>query len=369
MLPLNESDHPDWSLIERYLSGAATPGDHARLDAWVADQPERRIALDVLQSRWDAARSPQTGPDRETESALRAMHNRMAVRGVSVRSYAPYRGPAVRRPLVVGVGAVLAAGVALVFALRIAGSRAPGVLYATGRAERETVTLADGSRITLGPVSRIRITLTNSARNVALDGEAYFVVVHDAAHPFSVRARDAIATDIGTQFDVRAYGDDRAVRVAVSEGRVGLEPVGVACRRPGDVTCGTTLSGGDVASLDQTSVTVSHAANLAPYLAWVQGRLAYDDTPLPQVVADLARTFDLQIEIADAALGAETITGTFGEETADEVLDAITRSIGAEYVRHGRTVLIRHASAASEHCGSQPHAAPLTTVQRTDHNE
>ncbi len=55
-----------------------------------------------------------------------------------------------------------------------------------------------------------------------LQGQAYFVVTHDAAHPFVVRTDRLIVRDLGTRFVVRAYPGDSAQNVVVAEGLVSL---------------------------------------------------------------------------------------------------------------------------------------------------
>jgi len=57
---------------------------------------------------------------------------------------------------------------------------------------------------------------------VYLQAEAYFVVTHDAARPFRVHARDAVAHDLGTRFVVRAYAELPRIEVIVAEGAVSL---------------------------------------------------------------------------------------------------------------------------------------------------
>src|SRR4029078_4850819 len=84
----------------------------------------------------------------------------------------------------------------------------------TGVGERLTIRLADSSVVTIGPVSTIRYSADANARSVALDGIADFNVVHDATRPFRVHAKNAVVTDVGTEFVVRAYAADSGVGVA-----------------------------------------------------------------------------------------------------------------------------------------------------------
>src|SRR5206468_9531820 len=60
-------------------------------------------------------------------------------------------------------------------------------------------------------------------RDVYLDGEAFFEVAHDARRPFAVHTARAVARDLGTRFNVRAYRDAADVVVAVAEGAVALK--------------------------------------------------------------------------------------------------------------------------------------------------
>jgi transmembrane sensor len=111
--------------------------------------------------------------------------------------------------------AILAVG-AFFFATGQSGDR-----YRTGNGETRLLALADGSRVHLNASTEIRVRLREYAREVDLvEGEALFDVTHDAARPFRVRARGAMAQALGTQFDVRLDGDE--LRIAISRGRVAV---------------------------------------------------------------------------------------------------------------------------------------------------
>lgn len=92
--------------------------------------------------------------------------------------------------------------------------------YATHVGERRIVLLQDGTRLTLGPLSRVRIApdYGRRSREVTLNGEAYFAVVHDSRHPFAVLTNNVTITNVGTEFNVRGYNGE--VRVAVAKGEV-----------------------------------------------------------------------------------------------------------------------------------------------------
>jgi len=94
-------------------------------------------------------------------------------------------------------------------------------------------------------------------------------------------------------------------------------------------------------------VAVAHRGDLTAYLAWRQGGLVFEATPLRDAVRDLARMYDLNITVADSALLGMRITTSVGQEPVDDVLASVTFALGAQYERMGRRVVIRRQGAAS----------------------
>jgi transmembrane sensor len=198
----------------------------------------------------------------------------------------------------------------------------------TAAGERIEIKLADGTVITLGPASTLRYS-TDNERTVSLEGLANFNVVHDASRPFIVKAGNAVATDLGTEFVVRAYRTDSIVDVAVKSGRValsGTSRVELDAGALGRVHADGSTTRGD------TSAAVSH-------LAWIDGRLAFSAEPLSGVAAELSRWFNVDVRV-DAALARQRITAVYNAPTLDGVLEALTGSLDVRIDRMGRVITI-----------------------------
>ena len=108
------------------------------------------------------------------------------------------------------------------------GTPFPGMrTFSTRRGQRADLRLNDGTQIVLGAATTVRIAddFGHLARNVYLDGEAYFVVHHDPARPFVVHAGHALVRDVGTRFAVTAYGGATPTQIVVAEGEVGVARV------------------------------------------------------------------------------------------------------------------------------------------------
>jgi len=206
----------------------------------------------------------------------------------------------------------------------------------TGVGERLTILLADSSRVTIGPVSTIRYTASATGRRVALDGIADFNVVHDAARPFRVRAKNAVVTDVGTEFVVRAYAADSGVDVAVTSG-----VVAVSGEAGGSASDSAELRAGQVAFVAANGRIAKVASTPALTLAaWVHGHLAFDDVPLSTVAAELARWFDVEIRIPDQQLARRRLSAVYNQPTLSGVLHAITATLPVRYQRAGNVVTI-----------------------------
>ena len=178
---------------------------------------------------------------------------------------------------------------------REAATAGPRVL-STAAGRRDSMDLADGTHVVLGPESEVTVgnSYASGTRELRLRGAAHFDVRHDAARPFTVRTGDAIITDLGTVFDVRGGSD--GVAVAVASGSVKL-----AAESGAD---GVVLRAGDRA-LRGASVALLRD--------------------------ELENWYGLHLALADSSLTARHVTASFSNESPKEVLDVITLALGARY--------------------------------------
>jgi transmembrane sensor len=232
--------------------------------------------------------------------------------------------PRWRVPVLAAGGGLLAACLALaVFAL-------PGSTYETRPGERRQIALADGSQITLAPASRLRAASRWRPRALSLErGEAFFVVAHQDNQPFTVQAGDALVRVVGTRFNVHR-GAERDVRVEVEQGVVQVS------EGPNGQDRAVTLRAGQMAIADARGVTVGVLAQ--PELAggWRQGRLAYEDAPLAEVVADLNRYSPRPLRIGSVATGRLKVTAAFDVAQADRFVSELPRVLPVRLISDGR---------------------------------
>lgn len=328
---------PDWRVIDAVLVGAASPEEQAAVRRWMAESDANAALVESMR----AALSPLPAGAVDVDSAWKSVAKKVGI-GVSGTRQAPgnrtVRALPVRRsaPHWIWIGAA-AAGVMLVASLsvrRLIRSDGPVTELRTASGERITKTLDDGSTVTLNAESRLRYSPESNARQVYLDGEAVFHVVHDSRRPFQVHAGGALITDLGTRFGVRAYPEVSRVDVAVTEGSVAVHRKTAS----GD---SVVLRAGSVAHLSSDgTLSVDPSEQPAQLTAWLDGTLSFNRSPLVEVAAELRRKYGVAIRVADTGLGARRVTASFRDETITQALDAISLALGIDYQRRGDTIVV-----------------------------
>ncbi len=328
---------PDWDAIARYLAGESSAEEARVVREWLEANPTDRELVQRLNTSVivDTGIAPA---DVNVEAALARVHRRMQDPERPRLTVIRGNGPARSRRAVFAVGLVAAA--AAVFAVITLRSRSTvetaGVrTYATGVGKTELITLADGSRITLGPQSRLVVPSTfSNNRIVDLTGDAYFDIKHDASRPFAVRSASALIEDIGTTFSVESDAGEMTT-VAVVTGSVRLR------RDQSAPSTGVVLNAGDRGSLDANGQAhVERQAVRAEDTAWVGGRLAFRDASLARVAAEIERWYGVKVRIIDSNMAAQHVTTSFEGENADQALKILGLTIGAKIERRGDSAIV-----------------------------
>jgi len=200
-------------------------------------------------------------------------------------------------------------------------------IYDTPPGEIHQVVLEDGSHVTLGADSTIRVAIGNGRREVSLlSGEAYFQVAHDRVHPFYVRARGANVRVVGTEFSVSV--GKATTRVSVETGVVDVSSDGLpaaSTRRRGQVR----LTAGDgVVAWQQDNGRPLQTVRVANVAGWRSGRLAYQGAYLADILADISRYVPEKFDLASDGIGTLRVTASFRAEEAADAVPAILKGLG-----------------------------------------
>jgi len=302
-------------LILRHLNGEATDVEERRLENWRGASSDNEVRFQEVQAIWDGLGSV-TGPRlsrRPDAHAMMAEAERRRARQRASRS----RRAVLRSPWT-GYGIAAAAALVLGFVgLEMwPGMSTPGAALATvessvGSGRVVAIRLSDGSFVRLAEGSTVDFPAEPDRREVVLDGRAFFAVAPGGV-PFVVRTGGGELRVTGTRFEVRDDGE--GLRVVVAEGTVELTASGrVVQVRAGQVA--TAPPGG----LPQVAVV----DDVWALLDWPGGLLAFQHTSLREVAPQLEHHFGVHVALGDPAVADRTVTGSFQDESLQEVVDAI----------------------------------------------
>lgn len=200
---------------------------------------------------------------------------------------------------------------------------------ATAAARRTAVVLADGSQAELNANTELFADFRYGRRTVTLrQGEAFFSVATDAAHPFLVKTHAGTVRVTGTKFNVRLA--DRGAEVTLLEGAVSFSPDPQASGLKSQVS----LVPGQ--QLDAASATVRTLSpeDLSDLTAWRQGRLALRGLTLDEVVQRLAAYHGCEIDCAPGVAGLRP-GGNFALDDFTGFIEAMEATLPVRVLHRG----------------------------------
>jgi transmembrane sensor len=291
--------------VVRLNDPQASEADFAEWQQWLAQAPGNSQAFHEVQSAWQrssAVVSVIAAPKSNARAVMRA----------------PTRAWSMPRwmwPLSLAASVLVVCSIILLHVMPITLSTSTG--------ELRSVKLPDGSRVSLGPETQLRLSFSERERLLSMQsGEAFFEVARDPRRPFSVRTPAGTVVAVGTAFSVHA--------VTVTHGKVrvetGIPPASVAGAGPAEATVSSqsvVLGTGQRLVRERERTQISALPSVDSVTAWQQRRLEYNNEELRVVVADINRYSAAKLLIEDSAIGEQRYTGTVFPDEIDLWLASI----------------------------------------------
>ena len=236
------------------------------------------------------------------------------------------------------------------------------------------VELPDGTSVSLNAGSTLQYDTSfgQETREVWLEGEGYFKVVKNAAIPFVVKAKDVTIKALGTEFNVKAYPEEKTVQTTLVNGLVTVSQTNVSAHakemmlKPKQTVtiyeqtateeqaatentaqnAEATKPAGDRPANQTAQKTTNEKVELRDniktelYTSWKDPRWVIESEPLSDLALKLQRRYDVEIIIADEALKQYLVNGILTDETLQQVLDIMRSIVPINYSIHRKTVTL-----------------------------
>lgn len=163
----------------------------------------------------------------------------------------------------------------------------------TPRGKDYELVLSDGTVVLLNADSKITFPtrFTGNKRTVKLVGEAYFKVSKNKHCPFIVETGNLYTKVLGTEFNLKAYPHSD-VNVTLIKGSVAVNAEGKE----------VMLKPGENAEYSENKDIEVTTVDTEGYIQWKDGYFYFDNVPLIDVVRDLGRWYNVNIEIRNNSL-------------------------------------------------------------------
>ncbi|MBD0255443.1 MAG: FecR domain-containing protein [Cytophagales bacterium] len=322
-------------LLQKFLSDGCTREELETLLAHLRQDPEEEYA-EVMQQVW---RQLYTYPPVQKADADRMFG--AILRKTGGQAAEPLAAktrtlgwPGWSRVAAACAGVLLLAG--LLYRLLLAD---PSVTHQTAYGQMLTVTLPDQSVVRLNGNSVLRYPADwadTGPREVWLDGEAFFSVVHTRTHrPFVVHATQRARVEVlGTEFTVADRQE--GTRVVLNSGSVRLTRAGDG--PPEQIL----MKPGELVEWKNEAARVTHKrVNPRVYSSWTEKKLLFDDTPLREVVTMLRNTYGLEVEVSDSTLLDRQLSGAAPIQNVDVFLSGLARTFDLQITKTQNRVEIR----------------------------
>lgn len=204
---------------------------------------------------------------------------------------------------------------------------------------KSVIMLTDGTEVILNAGSKLEYTslFGRKAREVSLEGEAYFKVTKNPKKPFIVKTTGLVVKAYGTEFNVKSYADDKSIQATLIKGRIGVRKSipGLDTKfrefmlKPNEQVI---LHKADSLSTSKNGkLFITKNINTDLYTSWINDKVQVKSVSLKELVVKLERKYNVKINIEDKELEEKKFTGILENETIEQVLQVLKLSAQINY--------------------------------------
>ena len=310
----------DYSIINKYLAGEASEAEVKDDFRWIDSDSENRKEFIQYKKVW-ALTSKTTGNQDENWTTI------------SSKLVVPKKHLNNINYWVVAAGFLLVFGLGMMMQYILPQKSQEQFSYlAETRIEvplgqMSNVVLPDGTTVHLNSGTKLVYSgkFNSGERIVSLEGEAFFDVTKDQAHPFVIKTNLLDFKVYGTSFNLQAYPEDKVINTTLVEGSLGI--IG----KSGSEIIRLVPGENATYSEDGRQLQVGKV-NLEMYTSWKDGLVTFRNEKLKDIARKIERWYNVEIVIKNARLGEELYLGTIlKNKPVDQILEVFALTSSLKY--------------------------------------
>ncbi len=207
--------------------------------------------------------------------------------------------------------------------------------HRTAYGETKTIILPDSSTVILNSNSSLRLTShwnEKSEREVWLDGEAFFSVLHKINNqPFKVKTSQDVAIEVlGTTFNV--YHRNQT-KIVLNSGRIQLSLPTVQAEEK------IFMKPGELVEYDEKKY-IKRKVDPKIYSAWTENNLVLNRTSLRELIRMIGDNYGIAVDVKESLLD-QTISGSMPVTNAENLLHQIAKAFRLKLVKENGEIFMR----------------------------
>jgi len=228
---------------------------------------------------------------------------------------------------------------------------------------KSKIYLSDGSIITLNSETVLKYpsSFDGATREVYLDGEAFFDVAKDHAHPFIVHAGKMNVKVLGTAFNIKSYANDKTIETTLLRGAVEVtladRPADRIILKPNEkLVLNNNNLQKQVMEQNQRAKLIPHNNTVNYSLtgltrlkasdttivetSWVNNQLVFKDESFTDLANQMERWYGVKVKFKNEKAESYHFTGVFVKENVIEALNALKMIEPFDYKYKNETIYI-----------------------------
>ena len=359
---LNLKDTSLEEMIILFLNGELTHSEEEALNQWLQENPGQQIVFEEIKNLWLSSSINSSPKGVSAEKAWMRVANQCNI--AQGTNHQPHQ----TRTRTYAISRILsvAASLLIVFFLGVIGSKFFRKTQTqlinqiceinTPLGSKTSIVLPDGTKVWLNAGSKLTYNQAYNIkdRRVTLEGEAFFKVTTNHSKPFLVHTSHLDVRAVGTEFNVKAYPDEKLATATLVEGIIKIE-----VPRQNQNNLSYTLKPRENITLVNDNISIDEALpELKPklevlkskslknvtdkifvaenihtelYTSWKDKRWEIEGEQLGSLAIMLERRFNVSIHFKDETLKAYKFTGIIQNENIEQVMEILKLTAPLKY--------------------------------------